>query len=193
MTTLGIGIGIGTGLLGVSKSKLVVSDTFNRPDGSLGVADTGQVWSLLAGTLGIVSNAATRTAVTSPNVAAIESGHSNVDISVDMTWRANAGLVFRLSDQNNYFLTRIMSGLYQIYKIENSVTTKIGEYAMPTTLGTVYSLKVTASGDNILNYINGVLAISVQSSFNTSATMHGITTRTSDSGDTLDNFKVVAL
>jgi hypothetical protein len=38
-------------------SVTVVSDSFNRANsGSLGSADTGQAWSLLAGTFGITSN-----------------------------------------------------------------------------------------------------------------------------------------
>ncbi|MCM3130945.1 hypothetical protein ACFQ3J_00405 [Paenibacillus provencensis] len=196
MTTLGIGIGIGTGLLVVSKSKLVVSDTFNRADNntSLGTADTGQAWQALSGVFGIVGNTAQLiTAAGTTNTAVVDSGISNCVIKATLaTNSVITRIAFRVTDATNMIFVQSNQGSsnYQILRVVDNAQTSIATVSRAPAAGD--EITVNLDGSSIVVLINGTQAMSVTEAFNLTATKHGIGVRNTPSSS-IDNFRVEAL
>lgn len=91
--------------LGITDRAAVVTDTFNRADGALGNADTGQAWTTSNGTCVVASNRFA--APTAPNFN--PSSHAWVDAGVsDCTVQATmvtdfGTLTFRVQDASNFY------------------------------------------------------------------------------------------
>jgi hypothetical protein len=128
--------------------------------------------------------------------AVVSSGIADCDIHVtfynpDATWSAgSAGLTFRDSDNNNlYLLTLSPTGLTLTKKATGTSTT-IGSYSFTPTTRTEYKIAVVLRGNTIKCYIDGIERISVNDSFNATATLHGL--RSSSATVVLDDFTVEA-
>lgn len=161
---------------GVVSSAVPVTDSFDRADsGSLGNADTGQTWSV-HGTAGIISNLARFTALGSGPIAGlawIDSGGSDGVLEVTFTTLNNTiGLLFRLTDENNYLMLNFDGGSgWRVQKREAGSLGTIASFAGGLTNGDV--IKVTLTGSSIDCEKNAVALGSTSSSFNQSATKHG--------------------
>jgi hypothetical protein len=168
-------------------SVTVVSDSFNRANsGSLGSADTGQAWSLLAGTFGITSNQASGTNGVQSH-ATIDAGISDCTVAVDavvfVPSIGETGMCFRATDTNNLWITNT-TGLFK--RVAGSFTS-MGSFAY------VAGDRISAvlSGSSIVMKKNGVTILSVTDSFNSTATKHGL--RVNSDGTSVsrwDNFLV---
>lgn len=85
----------------------VAADSFNRTDGVLGTSSGGQVWSILGGTWGIVSNTARNSANGSGayDVAVVDCGASLVTYTIKLTPNTGAidlGLAALVQDIDNF-------------------------------------------------------------------------------------------
>jgi len=83
---------------------IVVEDTFNRSDGSLGSTSTGNVaWEVLSGDFAIVSNTARSVpANANSGIAVVETYTPNVNLSIDTSSGGDA-LYFRVVDDQNWW------------------------------------------------------------------------------------------
>lgn len=90
----------------ITPSGLAVTDSFNRGDGSLGTADTGQAWSVLLGTAAVSSNRMVWSGLTSGvGLAVLDGGFADGYVQVAFNYPStngvNAGVAFRVADSNN--------------------------------------------------------------------------------------------
>lgn len=174
-----------------------VSDTFTRADSatSLGSAETGQVWTALAGTWGISAGRAYCAAVegggTNRSAVAVDSGASDGTVGVTLAVVASESRVlFRASDVQNGFIVQAATDRYILYRREAAVYTALGTYLAAPASGD--RVEVVLSGNSIRVRINGVERIAVTSTFNLTATRHGLGMGDGGGAATarFDNFRV---
>lgn len=149
---------------------ILISDTFNRSNGNLGIADTGQSW-LTGGTATtawvVNSNVAKRaTATTSVNdVTYIDCGKSDVIISADITKTAlsNASrIIARMSGTNTnncMFMDINSAGQVYLGSLINGISNIFAQSKYPYTSGSTYSCRLECRGNIFTVYIDGVLKI----------------------------------
>lgn len=161
----------------------IASDTFTRADNpaSLGTADSGQVWSPLAGTWGVSGTKAVVVSGAGHNQAVIESGQSNASVQASLsptgfTQTATPGLMVRVQGAGNGLGCRLVLADQQLvlFKLVGGVYSQLAaaSYApYPTTM----ALRVTCEGARIKCYINDTLWIDQDgvTDFQT-ATQHGL-------------------
>lgn len=171
-----------------------LSDSFNRADGSLGNADTGQPWSTPAGTFSISSNQA---ASASGDGLAIVTATADGDLSIDgaVATAYVSSLVFRYSDASNFYYVYDWPGgsNISIRKVQGGSDIEYASVARTASSGLV-TYRVVLNGTAIDLYRNGVLMFSTTSSFNASAT--GVGMRVSNGGgqaNRWDNLSMEAL
>lgn len=113
-------------ILGIITSILSrITDSFNRTDGSLGSADTGQAWSATRGTWTISTNKATSSdAGSTYPLAAVETGAQNVIVSADIT-DGGPGVAFWVTDANSWWASSVnySSSTAQAYYTGSTVAT----------------------------------------------------------------------
>ena len=87
---------------------VAAGDDFNRTNGSLGTTPTGGLpWQVLSGTWSISSNKAyTSTSQYSDPIAVVDTGGSDVDISLNVASGGGDALYFRVVDANNWWRIR---------------------------------------------------------------------------------------
>lgn len=157
------------------------SDNFNRtdtPSGPLGTpSDGGSDW-VQSGTThwGIETNIGRSFTAATPKWAYLECG------SADGDWQATLqsaggtsdnGLLLRFSDSSNYFRLYTISNFCHLDKIvAGSATNVASNDTFTFSAGDV--VKVTMSGNNFTVFVNGVSKISTSSTFNNTATKHGL-------------------
>jgi hypothetical protein len=141
-------------------------DNFNRADGALGTATSGQTWSTLTGTTAIATNKATVTAGAPSATAALPYGnHDNgafsLKIAVSSTSANPAGLVMRILDNNNrigvFLAPTTQKG--QIFKTDGGTTTMLAEANATIAANTTYTVKAILTGPKIDMYIDGVFCV----------------------------------
>lgn len=175
----------------------IVYDSFTGTNSTNVLGDTEggsagiKSWTTLAGTAGINSNQGYFSAG-SETAAVVDSlvADGNVEVKINVTAQYSR-LLFRVTDASNYlFVQNSGTGTYQLYKKVGGAFTllRTSSGVTPTAGDTV---KVQLSGNLIRVFINGVelTAMSVNESFNATATQHGIGV---GSGTTtrFDEFKV---
>ena len=168
-------------------------DSFTRADTTttLGVAESGQTWSVIGGNAhGISTNRAyTNVAAFSTTVVNVRvSNLITVQATLTTTDNANSQyLVFRQTDSSNHHYVGQSGGVWIMYKKVAGVDTQIGTAAGTPASGDV--LKVTMDGSTIKFYVNGTLLITVTESDNLTGTGAGIATWNSTTAR-WDNFSV---
>lgn len=177
---------------GISLTRQVVEDTFTRPDSAttLENAETGQAWQVLAGTWGIASKTAYCVAHGGTNkaCAVVETGMSDgvVEVTHSSLSAGGSRLAFRFTDVDNGFIVGAESAVYQLYRLEAGTYNAIGSWATTPASGDV--VRVVMNGSSITVYINGTARITATSTFNQTATKHGIAAASTSSR--FDNFTV---
>lgn len=177
---------------------VLATDNFDRADSTtgLGTAVTGQNWSSHAGTWGISGNKAYTVvdwSVTCLNVTGSANSKVSADISVNAS-NDNGGIVARLSDPSNFFLFNFQSTdqkLY-LYKYVGGSATSLQSVPLTLASGTTHNFAVVAYGSQIKCYVDGVLYITVNDTFNATNTWQGFR-QTSSTMQYFDNFKVESL
>jgi hypothetical protein len=144
-----------------AQAPYLLLDTFTRPDGVLGTAETGQPWTLHTGTISIASNLATSTTTAT---ASIDVGRANLDMSCLISTQAgdqSPGLVFRVSSTGNdrLGLHVDMANGFRLNKVDAGVTTTLVTVSEAFIASTAYLVRVVAFNDTIYGYLNGALLI----------------------------------
>jgi len=181
------------------------TDAFGRADSSttLGTTDTGQTWSVLSGTWGISSNAAYEPgAVNGAQHAVVtDSGLSDCVVQVTVPvlsgLSGNAGVVFRATDDSNYWRFVIGGATDNNWYFQKKVA---GSFSLVGTGGGVAAgdvLRVVLGGNTITVFKNGTQMATTTDSFNSTATKHGMSNSASSAGQgtvaRLDDFSVRAV
>lgn len=166
-----------------------ITDSFNRANGAIGNADTGQTWQTYVPTGGaswqvIGDQAGVPGASAGNNLAWIDAGVA--DNTVQMTAAVDADYaapIWRLSDANNYYM---LAGNF-IQKIVAGSPVSVATGVVNAGPGD--TITVTTSGPTHLIYKNGSLSFMFVDSFNQTATAAGMFT--SGPTDRIDNFSIL--
>lgn len=197
-----IGIGVGVGFQqGVGSfvqipetppSNIIVSDTFNREDSTtaLGNADTGQVWTVVAGTWGIIANQVYNAGNTTNAIATVDTGYSNCTVSVKFaTVNTNMKVMFRVNNSNSFLHIERAPSSYDLWRNNAGAWTKLATHPSSATNGD--AINVNLNGNEITAYLNGSLMYTITEAFNATVTKHGI--GANSSGVRFDDFLVESL
>lgn len=141
----------------------VVFDSFNRADGELGNADTGQTWAKYGGsrTVNVLNNQVASSGSRNLTKVGIEVGITNIIMSALVVNRQattrGTGLVFRMIDRYNYayvFNNTISPYYWEIGQVVDGVITII----YSTNIGSLPNdfLWVRLFGNEITLKINGI-------------------------------------
>lgn len=166
---------------------ILFADTFDRPDaaGVIGTASDGGTWTLLAGTISIVSNQASGTGTTGATAVrdTLKTDHvisTVVGTKTDAT-KANLGLIARCTDASNYYLLDMStSGGLNIWKNVAGTFTKLLTFTAAWAIGDDVALSV--NGTHIAATVNGVEVGGVTDSAITTGTKAGLWNSTATSG-----------
>jgi hypothetical protein len=201
-----LGIGLSPSISDIVRGKSLssslpgplVQDTFSgESDGTLLTAHTPDIDTVGGGwvddgatgpgdgdVLAIQSNAVEPDQVAFDSVqrAVVDSGASDVDISLDVTIDSNAdgteGILFRYVDVDNHWQAIWGNGdSVHIWVIDERVSktyTRRASVAFTPSATTTYSFRVVASGTSITATIDGGYQIAYTSSLYQTATKHGI-------------------
>ncbi|WP_405105434.1 family 16 glycoside hydrolase [Paenibacillus sp. FSL K6-1217] len=106
----------------------------------------------------------------------------------------NAGIVFRVQDQNNFYMYRIdaSTSQLQLYKAVAGTLTKVSNTSFVPVQNQWYTLKATVQGNTIKGYVDGVLKTTWTNPVN-ELTSGGIGFRTTSAGVWYDDAKVTAI
>lgn len=184
----------------------IALDTFNRADGSLGTADSGQTWVHASTSWAIVSNVAKRTALTASYGygAYINSGITNHTVEADIVRGANDDYVgicmqtYQTSPDNTGWRFRCSGTTAYISLVLSGTFTDYASAAFAWDGGVQHHIKVVThqSVGNlyISAYIDGVIITSYTSTFYvypelTNAGIYTIRTAAAPTS-TFDNFKI---
>lgn len=170
-------------------------DNFNRADSStsLGAPSDGGGGYTTNGTWGIVSSRAYCVVSAAQSVAYLDASITDADVQVTLaTMSADVGLVARVVDSNNYFLSAVTSGTgFRLYKRVAGSFTQLGTtYSGTPANGDV--LKLTVNGTSLTVYVNGTSRITATDSSHASATKFGLRAH-NDSSSRFDDFSVTGL
>ncbi len=167
-----------------------VTDDFNRANGPVGTATTGQAWNV-----GMqISNGQ----ASSPGrVAILETGMPDAIVSTDIIHAAQAGNLygpaFRASDQSNFWIVDTGATLtVNLYKSVGGAFTLVAGGGASGAEGSTENFTVEMKGSVISVRKNGVTQVTATDSFNSTATKHGLQTN-SNFNVRFDNFSVKSL
>ena len=180
------------------------TDAFGRADSTttLGTTDTGQAWSVLSGTWGISSNAAYEPGAVpvTQHAAVIDSGLSDCVVQVTVPvlsgLSGNAGVIFRATDDSNYWRFVIGGATDNNWYFQKKVAGSFSLVGTGAGRATGDVLKVVLGGNTITVFKNGTQMATTTDSFNSTATKHGLANSSSSSGGTVarfDDFSVRAV
>lgn len=186
-------------LAGGQKVGRLVRDSFDRPNAaSLGNADTGQSWVVDSGATGITGSKASpgdSGMVHISEVAADGVIEAIVRGTLSGAARSLPQLNFRFSDSNNYWQIRLNDGQLRLNKIEGGLFSTVASVAMTTTDNTDYELKAECRQNTIQCFVNKVLRITYDSTFNQNARGVGMAfyVEAGNTGARINDFQVRSL
>lgn len=167
-----------------------VKDSFDRANStSLGTSDTGQPWTEYFNGMGISTNQAYSEGA--PGAAHLETNRADGIVKADIKHGGDNGLVVRATSSSNLLMVRLGADAVEAYRREADVWTQLGTAAMALTVGQVYAFRAELDGSAIDLYVDDVLKLSITSTFNQTATLHGMYGANGNS-QTWDNFAVTA-
>jgi hypothetical protein len=152
-------------------------------------------WTNDHGTWSIQGNKATTSTIGAAASASCGSGFANCVISVILRASATAdgAIKFRATDANNYWIADLQTvNAFILAKNEGGSFAGMATIPFTVTAGVDYLLEVTLSGSSISATVNGGSLISASSSFNSTATRHGIWQSASAVAATFNDFKIMA-
>ena len=146
-----------------------ITDTFGRPNGPIGVTDTGQTWLQTNGTWAIESNHARVTTRTSYGYATVQIASASAfvveaNIRLSSTFRrANAGLTVLWRNATNHIFCKIEvtsgrpTGLMSIGRKLNNVTASLLAFRAGTGFvnGQTYHVACSRSGNRLTMTVSG--------------------------------------
>ncbi|MGH9157477.1 MAG: IPT/TIG domain-containing protein, partial [Acidimicrobiales bacterium] len=151
----------------------LVIDSFNRADSPiLGLADTGQVWSVPIGIAGVVSQAA-ETAAAGYSLALVNGGTATGTASITAaTATLEFWLIVRASDSANYWrFGRSGGGTYQLQQVVGNAIGVVVTSAVVPAAGDRLSCQYAPAG--LTCSVNGTVVANTADLFNAGATQVG--------------------
>jgi hypothetical protein len=160
-------------------SGLLASDSFNRADGTLITADSGQTWQFGTVAGQVVSNQANTTGSndhpTWIDCSVSDATFAQLTVTTGTGSGLGAGFVLgRLSDKDNYWWfgqSAFDSSNYELGKRVAGAFTIVTTSTQPALAGDV--LKLTFNGATVTGYVNGLQVCTASDSFNQTATSYG--------------------
>ena len=160
---------------GVTTTRLIrsfkpvkVYDGFNRANGALGSAETGQIWTSTWGSHAIVSNKQTATSVDyGYSYAGVNAGINNMSIKATFTrvaaTTARVGLVGRGegATSTNFIKFQLDGTTAKIIKRISNVDTELASAAFAWGDGETHTLKANLKNNTFELYVDDVLIVSV--------------------------------
>ena len=111
-------------------------------------------------------------------VATIDFGHSDISIGCDFTRGADGsdhgGLSFRYSDASNFLYARVTGTHVEVRKVDGGADSQVAAVAHTWNSAECKFLHVLLHGDSIRVFVNDGEVVSTTSSFNSTATRHGL-------------------
>ena len=159
-------------------------------------------WRNETGTKQITSNKAITATIDADGESfqSVDAGKSDVTIDVDVTTGTDlanlygGSILFRVTDQNNLWLVSLRSAdnTFKILEKNAGTITARASTSFTYATSTTYAVRVVVSGTSITATINGGNTLTYTSSFNQSATRHGIGefTASVNARPSYDNFKI---
>lgn len=169
----------------------LVQDSFNRADGNVGNADSGQTWQQSGGTVLVSSNQGMSTIAQ----AYIDSGISDATIQMTISNRdvtdGSSRIIARFVDTNNYLYWGESTGPhhYELVRKQAGLFNTITTTAITPANGDV--VKLVLNGSSLQGYVNGVLQATGTETFQQTETRHGFGSAAATS--TVDDFTVTPL
>lgn len=193
----------------------LISDTFTDTNGTNITAHTPNVggsWAVSGGTWQITSNALVVNSGASPNLAYIDAGEADVQVTVTLTMpgsfstgQIRNGFVLRRADANNFVVVRcFMDDVNQLNNDEIEIEEYIGGSPAVVhkcyldnfwTVSTSYTLKAQLVGDLLQIYLNGIHQLStyLSNSALLSGTQHGVVSYAGTEATSWDTFLIESL
>jgi hypothetical protein len=187
----------GNPVSGYPKYTAGIFDNFDRANGALGSALTGQAWTANLGTIQVATNQAQATALdgtTGYAVATIDAGFSTAYLHalVSSTGTGNAGVVFLYSDTANFWRFEALStGTWRIVKrVAGSESTVASGTSPYTDQNFHVRIRIPQTG-TIICFVDGQKVTTITDSFNSTATRYGLFFTGANAQTTVDYFFVV--
>lgn len=179
------------GLVGENQNKLRVYDGFNRADGAIGNADTGQAWTV-TGTWGIANGEAYSISVGESVNAVINAGISDGILTVKLPAidKGAERIIFRWLNAGNRISVWVDTNKYSLYKHVGGIETLLGSYSVVPRNGDIITIE--ANGSLIKIYLNDLKILEIIESANIANTNWGFGTYHSNI-PRFDSFKVEAI
>ena len=155
------------------------ADTFTRPDGQVGNAETGGAWTAAgaASTWGVASNQLTGQS-NSVNgyegLLTINDGQSDGAVQVTFVGGASVGLVFRYTSAKDYWVLTFGANNYIRLCYFNAGYTIKADPDAVAAIGDLFRVELT--GPSIVVFRNGKQIISINDATRVTATSHGLLT-----------------
>lgn len=159
----------------------LVFDSFNRNNGAVGVADSGQTW-LFTGTYGLNITSNTVTSAGGSGYAYIDAGEvpDYVQASVQaLTVSGNrTSIIFRGIDSNDYWLSLLYyaSNTYTVYTAYYEAGTLKGSQntVVSATTNNWYTLKIVDTGTTVETWFNGTKILTHTSTVHNTGQLVGV-------------------
>jgi hypothetical protein len=146
--------------VGIGSPPVVTLFSDNFESGSSSWTTSGGTWSVITDG----SKVFNQSSATGEALAFAGSAWTNYTYSSKVKLNnayANAGILFRVTDANNYYMLRInnSTNALDLYKKVSGTLTLLSSVSFSSTINTWYDLKVKVTGNNILGSVNGTQLI----------------------------------
>ena len=150
-----------TSTLAINAHTPRVVDLFNRADGSLGTADSGQAWSVNG--FAISGNKVVPTSSGADVYAAVDVGTPEMEMVCDLNTGAatiDTGFIFRFIDNSNHLLAIVSDGACRFYKKVADAYTMLASATITNNASTTYTWTIRAYRDTLTLLRDGVPVLS---------------------------------
>jgi len=111
-------------------------------------------------------------------VATMDFADSDISLGCDFARGTDTtdhgGLCFRYSDTSNYLYTRVTGTAVEVRKVEAGADSQVATFSHTWAIGTQKFLQVVLHGTSIRVFVDDAQVLSTTSSFNSTATRHGL-------------------
>lgn len=145
---------------------VVLSDNFDRADDAttVGIADTGQVWTSAIGTFGISGGRLYSVTDASGDIVLTDPGLTNFTLRCITNCQTVTGstqrilnILFHVLDNTNFLMVRISNGTIDLWKNVAGTLSRIAFTGLSNVDNVDESFSIVCSGNNVLVYARGTL------------------------------------
>jgi RHS repeat-associated protein len=181
---------------------VLVYDTFTAANGApLGartpeIAPSGMTWSVQGSALSVQGNKVTATTGSGYVFATVDAGTADGIVAADVIQGATpawGGLALRMVDSSNFLLVRYHAPVLTLIRVQGGVPTNLGESSPgAAAAGSRHRIEARLTGPAFDVYWDGVLQFNATSSFQQTATQHGLVWHPTTDVTALDTFELRA-